>query len=100
MRNLISAFTGRQNEPIVQDCADLCAILPAGTRETKPISAGQAAEKGLATDGHGCTRIKNKGLIRVHPCESVAQIGFPHLAMTAPQNLQRRPSIPDLGLPA
>jgi hypothetical protein len=27
-------------------------------------------------DGHGCTRIKNKGLIRVHPCESVAQIGF------------------------
>jgi hypothetical protein len=24
---------------------------------------------------HGSTRINNKGLIRVHPCESVAQIG-------------------------
>jgi hypothetical protein len=36
----------------------------------------KAAEKGLATDEHGCTRIKDKGLIRVHPCESVTQLGF------------------------
>jgi hypothetical protein len=35
-----------------------------------------AAEKGLATDSHGCTRIKNEGLIRVHLCASVAEIGF------------------------
>ena len=35
----------------------------------------QAAEEGLATDRHGCTQINNRS-IRVHPCESVAQIGF------------------------
>jgi hypothetical protein len=40
------------------------------------VVVSQAAQKGLATDGDGCTRIKKKGLIRIHPCESVAQIGF------------------------
>jgi hypothetical protein len=33
------------------------------------------AEKGLATDRHGYTRIQGTGVIRVHPCESVAENG-------------------------
>ena len=31
-------------------------------------------KQGIATDGHGCRRISNLVLIRVHPCPSVAQI--------------------------
>jgi hypothetical protein len=38
------------------------------------LATRQVAEKGLATDGHGWTRIETKAFICVHPCESVAEI--------------------------
>ena len=72
-----TTFAGKSGARIRSIAAKGSAFLKAASAVTP-----QAAEKGLATDGHGYTRIKNKELIRVHPCESVARIRYFRIRQT------------------
>ncbi len=69
---LLFGFGGRETEKILIVVPDAALIGKLGELHFQHGCCG----KRLATDGHRYTPMESKELIRVHPCESVAQSIF------------------------
>jgi hypothetical protein len=73
-RSTLRSYTVTRSAPVLEQPASSAAAIM--VPDSRGLRIEQAAEKGLATDGRGSTRIKNEEVIGVHPCDSVASIEF------------------------